>query len=166
MPAPLQPPALYLCVKRLHSTVVPWGAHDNNQGNELNYFRMKKKNLEKHWSKKLEVSSVLKWEAFQNMASLLPRWARAQAIRSQTSTPGTVTWGHSSPCEWNLAKETLWRYPFWWLNRLSPAVEANIDKKLSGKATAHGAGMINCLLSLVPHSGCGPCFPNLCLQLL
>lgn len=74
-----------------------------------------------------------------------PIQAGTQDIKSQTRAPGAVRWGHSWPHEWTLSKKTLWRYPFWWLNRLSPEIEANTDKKYLGKTTAHGTGMIKYL---------------------
>lgn len=83
----------------------------------------------------------------------LTRWASASHssrnsdIKSQTRAPRAVRWGHSWPHGWNLAKKTLWRYPFWGPNRSSPEAEANTDKKHSGKATAHGTGMIKHLIS-------------------
>lgn len=72
-----------------------------------------------------------------------------QELRYQVPNQGprAVRWGHSWLHGWNLAKKTLWRYPIWGPNRSSPEAEANTDKKHSGKATAHGTGMIKYLIS-------------------
>lgn len=66
----------------------------------------------------------IKWQGLSAFHS-----SRDSRYQVPTRAPGAVGWGHSWPHEWTLSKKTLWRYPFWWLNRLSPEVEAITDKK-------------------------------------
>lgn len=100
---------------------------------------------------------VPKWKTGKRRAFLLSVPTRAK-ISTPSQGPRTVRSGHGWPQEWTLPKKTLWRYPFWWLNRLSLRLkQIQIKKKKHwGKAIAHGTLMIKCLQISATHCRHGP----------